>query len=139
MATITKSMIKIPEYSEWMELVITYFQKQWGLNAEFAIRLSVFMLYMVLMGNMPTVNSGFRSPKKQAELRRRWDAGDRTGIVARPAKRSKHSNTGFLGEPDATGVDISFDAQDLAGQYAHFFGLKWGGKFKRPDPVHFYI
>jgi hypothetical protein len=38
----------------------------------------------------PDIISGFRSPAKQAELLRRWQAGDRAGIIARPARRSWH-------------------------------------------------
>jgi uncharacterized protein YcbK (DUF882 family) len=34
--------------------------------------------------------SGVRSNAEQAELRRRWDSGDRAGLIARPALNSAH-------------------------------------------------
>lgn len=39
----------------------------------------------------PDIISGYRSPAEQARLRRRWERGDREGLVAPPACRSWHT------------------------------------------------
>jgi len=84
--------------------------------------------------------SGYRSPQYQAELRARWDRGDRAGLVARPALSSMHS-TGiaadlgwaFNGVPFAAG-EVPLEAwrwlADVLGQV----GVIWGGA---RDVVHF--
>ena len=79
-----------------------------------------------------TVTSGYRSPAYQRQLQARWDAGNRSGLVVRPADSSAHSR----GEA----VDISLpDPADLAklGPWARRNGYLWGGDFRTPDPVHF--
>lgn len=78
-----------------------------------------------------SIVSGKRSARQQRQLRARWDAGDRTGLVARPAANSAHTRG---------------DAFDLAkvrhltiyGQLAQYLpGVRWGGTFSEYDPVHF--
>ena len=39
----------------------------------------------------PDIISGYRSPARQRKLLARWNAGDRAGLVARPAERSWHT------------------------------------------------
>lgn len=86
--------------------------------------------------------SGLRSQAHQAELRRRWDAGDRRGLIARPALHSKHT----LGRAVdlVFGTDEGFYAVEdtelvwwvtLAGLAAPY-GIKWGGQL---DPNHFEV
>lgn len=38
----------------------------------------------------PDIISGYRSPQEQAQLLRRWNRGDRTGLTAKPACQSWH-------------------------------------------------
>ena len=78
----------------------------------------------------PAIVSGRRSASHQAAMRARWDRGDRAGLVARPAKDSRHVD----GE--------AFDLQNTGalrklGELASAAGLSWGGFFAEPDPVHF--
>lgn len=78
----------------------------------------------------PQIVSGRRSGAAQAAMRARWDSGDRRGLVVRPALDSAHTR----GE--------AFDLQDTGGlrtlgELARFTGLRWGGNFTDPDPVHF--
>jgi len=136
---ITKSSIKNPEILAWLDSVEAYLDEKWGLNADFAIKLSMLLLYSSFFGNSWDVISGFRDPEKQKNMRARWDAGDRSGLAYRPALTSKHSETSWIGKSDAIAADVKFSDQNYAGFLAKYFGLKWGGNFKRPDPNHFYI
>lgn len=76
------------------------------------------------------ITSGYREPKYQAELRARWDRGDRRGLVVRPALSSSHTRR--------NGFDLpSGGYLPTLGELAPFAGLRWGGKFREYDPVHF--
>lgn len=89
------------------------------------------------------VVSGFRSQSHQADLRARWDRGDRAGLVARPALDSRHSQ--------GRAVDLQFayrgqliPVRDTPRQYWLFLddllrpvGVRWGGRFRSPDLNHF--
>ena len=136
---ITYNQIKQPEYKKWLTEYKAYLVENWGLNSDLAEKVAVFLLYAYFYGLNWTINSGFRDPEYQKELQKRWDAGNRTGIVARPATNSLHSVTGWLSKPDSHAIDLKFNDQNLAGQLSPFFGLKWGGNFNSRDPVHFYV
>lgn len=77
----------------------------------------------------PKITSGKRSKARQKELQRRWDRGDRAGLVARPADNSAHT--------EGEAFDVSADSWTLQvmGAWAPYAGLRWGGAFA--DPVHF--
>lgn len=78
----------------------------------------------------PKITSGLRSAKYQAELRARWDRGDRAGLVTRPALYSNHTR--------AEAFDIERGrALDYFAHWAPYLGVRWGGKFATPDGVHF--
>lgn len=78
----------------------------------------------------PEIVSGLRDPKKQAEMRARWDRGDRRGLVVRPAASSAHTR----GEA----FDLTQGAHlTTLGALAQYAGLRWGGTFRDSDPVHF--
>jgi uncharacterized protein YcbK (DUF882 family) len=83
------------------------------------------------------VTSGFRSPAYQASLRARWNAGDRRGLVVRPAVSSAHSRG------EAVDLVVLDDPGRIKlarlGQAAQLAGYTWGGTFSDPDPVHFAI
>lgn len=90
-----------------------------------------------------SVSSGFRSPAYQAQLRARWDRGDRAGLVVRPALSSKHTQ--------GRAVDLQFKylgelvpVAETPMEYWRFLddllrpvGVRWGGRFRNPDPNHF--
>ena len=75
--------------------------------------------------------SGYRTPEYQAELKRRWETGDRDGLVAPPAEFSHHA--------EGTAVDLWGSDRELAalGSIWTQLGYRWGGLFLRRDPVHF--
>lgn len=89
------------------------------------------------------VISGFRSPAAQAELRDRYLRGDRRGIGAEPARNSLHS----VGR--AVDIQLTYRGQlvpvrDTPRDYWQFLaellepvGVRWGGRFSRPDFNHF--
>lgn len=79
----------------------------------------------------PSISSGARTAVAQRAMRERWDRGDRRGLVARPAERSKHV--------EGKAFDLAASAADLQtlGRLAPYAGLRWGGTFQDYDPVHF--
>lgn len=78
----------------------------------------------------PDIVSGYRSPGRQQALLIRWNAGDRAGIVSKPACRSWHT----VGRA----VDVEQDVRGFDA-YAFFlrewFGMRDGRSFG--DPGHF--
>lgn len=88
------------------------------------------------------VTSGYRSASYQADLRARWDAGDRRGLVTRPALYSRHTEgravdlvyaVGGVAIP-ASGTPI--EAFMWLADVLRPVGVKWGGQ---QDRVHFEI
>ena len=91
--------------------------------------------------------SAYRSPKRQLELIDAWNNGNRKGLVARPATTSLHMQ--------GLAVDVTIPQWERKGENPPFhpdnedkawmifretmerLGTRWGGNFKRPDPVHF--
>jgi hypothetical protein len=122
----------------WLNQAYEWLIKEWGLDPEFAKKISLLLLYFAYFGLRWTVTSGFRDPRRQRELQKAWDRGERAGLKTRPATNSLHSNTGFLGKPGSLAIDISLDDYPFAGEIAHFLGIGWGGDWKSYDPVHFY-
>lgn len=106
---------------------------QWGLNDRMA-RLYHAFAYWSIYYNLPIpeIISGYRSPDKQASLRRRWDAGDRRGLAVRPARNSLHS------------ARMAFDLKanpysSWYGSIAAHYGYGWGGDFRGvSDSGHFF-
>lgn len=88
-----------------------------------------------LMGVQIQIESAYRSPEYQRELQRKWDAGIRAGLKSRPADSSLHSQ--------GRAFDVSIVGPAPANAWANLgslgeaFGLRWGGTFSDPDPVHF--
>jgi D-alanyl-D-alanine dipeptidase len=91
------------------------------------------------------VVSGYRSQSHQSDLRARWDRGDRSGIVVRPALSSRHT--------EGRAIDLQFSyrgqlvpVRDTPRDYWLFLddllrpvGVRWGGRFRSPDLNHFEI
>lgn len=82
-----------------------------------------------------TINSGYRSNKKQAAMRKAWDSGNQKlikkyNIAARPAKAGySYHNFGYAVDIKATKGTLS-----QLGKLAESMGWTWGGRFN--DPVH---
>lgn len=120
---------------EWLNDMSRYLQLQWGLAASFSTTVALFLLYLYYYGLNPVITSGWRSPAKQADLLRRYQAGD-PGVVAKPAVNSLHLNT-LLGKPASLAIDISTNNAALAANIAKQLGIRAGYYFTKPDPVHF--
>ena len=99
------------------------------LNPEFADKVADLIQRSSNQGISLQFSSGYRTQAKQDEVRR-----DPTAIT--PARHSLHSA--------GRGVDIGNwsvlgeDAQNKVLEAANAAGLDWGGRWRRPDPPHFY-
>lgn len=123
--------------SDWLKAVQQVLIDEYGLNSGFAEKISYLYYWSQMYGISFDITSGWRDPKRQAALRARWDRGDRAGLIARPATTSKHCNT-RLGRPSSLAVDVSSSDLSTLGEWAvKYLDLRWGGNFRRPDPVHF--
>jgi hypothetical protein len=107
----------------------TAFASRWGLQLAFADRVVTWWLFVRRLGLQLSITSGRRSTEQQAELFRRAKAGSSKFPAARPG-HSMHER--------GLAVDVrgSSAAIQLAGRYAPYFGLLWGGLFRRADPIH---
>lgn len=127
----------------YIEKVTDYIHKEWGLDTTLAYKIVILLIWAYYAGMPVRIVSGWRDPARQKALRERWDAGDRAGLATRPAIVSKHSHTDISGNPDALAVDISAGSdqnlQTLGFWAKKYLGMRWGGDFRRYDPVHFYI
>lgn len=111
----------------------------WGHAQEKGLEPLTAWLYVLLAWNYerlagesaPRITSGRRSRAHQLSLRQRWDAGDRRGLVVRPALSSQHT--------EGRAFDIERKRRAIAAfaSWAPGVGLRWGGNFSDPDPVHF--
>jgi D-alanyl-D-alanine dipeptidase len=89
------------------------------------------------------VISAYRSPQSQASLRSRFRSGSRSGISSEPAANSLHT----LGR--AVDVQFAVNGQlvpvaETPWEYWEYLaellepvGVRWGGRFRSPDPNHF--
>jgi len=98
------------------------------LNPEFADKIGDFIQKAKGQGVSLQFTSGYRDQDKQNTLH-----DNPTAIT--PARHSLHSA--------GRGVDISWEGVNKAAagkvlEAAKAAGLKWGGDFSVPDPVHFY-
>ncbi len=110
----------------------TGFLDRWGLVPEVAVAALALGHYVrQLTGRELVITSGTRTKAKQADLLAQWKAG-RPGVF-KPATNSAHlQGLAF----DATYADGSYPDAPV-GQIAGLLGLRWGGSFSTPDPVHF--
>jgi len=123
----------------WPKEAASYFRDTWGIDSDAAAKFALLYVLLYLAGLKPRITSGFRDPAKQIELQRRWDAGDRAGLRARPATSSKHSVTGWLKKPAAVAIDIVSTNEKLAADIAKALGLRPGYYFSDRDPGHYDI
>lgn len=111
-----------------------YIRERWGIDRRLGelIAISQVVAY-IQTGSIVKITSGFRSPARQLELINKWDAGNRTGLVTRPAVRSWHMQR--------LAVDVSTEPRPTFEVFRQvmlmFDGVRWGGNFRRSDPVHF--
>ena len=119
---------------KWLKDFAIYLIEQWGLERNFAGNVALFYLYLHHYGLSPSITSGWRSPAKQKELLDRWNNGD-PSIVYKPATKSKHMNTDWLGKPASLAIDIACTNYNLAAEIARKLNIKPGLDFG--DKVHF--
>lgn len=74
--------------------------------------------------------SGKRSAREQRALQQAWDRGDRRGLAVRPASSSAHTRGEAWDLP--RGQHLAYYAA-----WAPYLGVRWGGNFSDPDPIHF--
>ena len=116
--------------SIWQE----YLKKTWGIAEEFSRKAALLILYFAYYGIRFSITCGYRDDKFQAELIRRYNAGEPGIYKPAPVGKSLHNATDFFGNPASLALDISTSNFSLAGQIAKALGLHWGGE---GDPVHF--
>ena len=108
----------------------------WGLTPDLATFIAVALIVCELKGyRFPLLTSGYRTPQRQRELLNNWIAGNRRGLVARPAERSWHMQ--------GRAVDVSrlerTESFRIFRDAMVLMGVEWGGNFRKPDPVHFQV
>jgi len=117
---------------EWVRKATAILEAN-GLVPDLAYKTAVSILYAwYYTDKMVRITSTYRAPLYQRALQERWDAGDRSGLIARPATYSWHMQ--------GRAIDVStkpaptFNAFRYAMEYQN---VEWGGNFRNPDPVHF--
>ncbi|MXZ01114.1 M15 family metallopeptidase [Candidatus Poribacteria bacterium] len=115
-------------WTEWVQ----YLESRWGLDPRFAVYVAAAQTWIQQNGGEAVrITSGYRSPARQLELQNRWDAGNRVGLVARPADRSWHMQ-GLAVDVDTRSPEFAFFRSLML-----YWGNRWGGQFRSSDPVHF--
>ena len=126
---------------KWLEAMVDYLKASWGIHPGWSARVALLYAYLWSYGLQPKITSGFRDPSKQKAMQARWDAGDRAGLVRRPASNSLHTRVDGSGNPCALAIDIDTSNREEAGRIAMALNIGWGGNFSGDqgyDPVHFY-
>ena len=100
----------------------------WGLDERTALGLAMLTSWLDWLGIPYTVTSGYRSPERQAELYAARASNPYP--VAKPGT-SRHEKR------QAFDLDFPLDYWPFVEYLAPFAGLAWGGRFTRPDPIHF--
>jgi len=91
---------------------------------------AVLRYYGYTYPQRPDIISGYRSPAEQAKLLRRWNRGDREGLVAKPACQSWH----MVGRA----IDVESDVEGF-NAYAYLLAEHTGARDGRTfgDRGHF--
>jgi hypothetical protein len=124
---------------KWPDNAVGYFVSEFGLDPGFALIAALLYVALHAAGLKPRITSGFRDPEKQKAMREAWDAGQRKGLVVRPAdpKKSGHTQMTWLGKPGSRAIDIVTNNNKLAADIGRALGLRAGYYFTTSDPGHF--
>lgn len=106
--------------------------EEWGLHPELALRCALLWFECKRAGFTVGLESGWRSTDLQRRLYQAWLDRGKRGLPAAPPGRSKHERT----PAEATDWRIPPGHVHDFGAIAERVGLKWGGRFSTPDPVH---
>lgn len=103
-----------------------------GLRASVRPTARAFLTEAARRGLAPRVESVRRSREFQARLYARWRAGKWPFPVAKPGSSLHERGLAFdlssgLGAPGLAAL----------GALARSYGIRWGGAFHTPDPIHF--
>jgi hypothetical protein len=120
-----------PELEAWAKSAANYFQEAFGLSGPFSLQAARLYVALWWNGLEPRISRGFSDPAHQRE--------DRAGLRVRPADVSKHSSTGFYGQPAATAIDMPSSNEQKAASIAQSIGLGAGLAFTKSDPGHYYL
>lgn len=126
------------EYTKWAKSASGWFENQ-GASGDVSYLFALLYVLAWAYGLSPRISSIYRDPAYQDKLRARWDSGDRSGLRARPAENSKHSNQTWLKNPASLAMDMPTNNDNLTAQIAQEIGLKTGASFRKPDPGHYYL
>jgi hypothetical protein len=118
-------------YNELSKVTLPKFGETY-LDDSFYPKVQQFISHLNDNGVNIIITSAYRTPEQQAELKNLSKAGV-PGIIT-PADNSLHS-AGFA-------IDISWKSlgksdRKIVLDTANQIGLRWGGNFRKPDPVHF--
>lgn len=130
-----KILEELKQYKNYIDSWYNYLINNWKLNNNFAWKAAQLIIYCSLSGLNPIVTSGYRSKEYQTLLRERWDRGDRSGLMYRPALNSDHSKTDILGRPSSTALDMQTNNPGKAASIAHKLNISTG--YEYGDSVHF--
>lgn len=131
-------MLVPKEWKDWADDV-AYYWRDLGASSEAAPKFALLWGFASAYGYNPRITSVWRDPEKQKRMQERWDAGDRSGLRARPATNSKHTQTNWLGRPASTAMDMPCSDDVACARLARELGLGAGQYFKRADPGHYYL
>lgn len=133
-------MIALPRaWDDWADQAADWFRKQ-GAASDAAKPFALLYGLASAYGYSPRITSIFRDPEKQRRMRERWDAGDRSGLRARPAVNSKHIETDWLGRPASEAMDmVTTNDQAVARIATEWLDMGAGQFFNTPDPGHYFV
>lgn len=117
---------------EWSK----YLQSRWGLDKSFSVPAAKIFLYLYIYGANPRITSGYRSVEYQAELVRRYQAGDPRVLTPAKPGESLHNRKTWFGRPASWAIDIDHSNNSLAAILADYLGIYWAGP---KDWVHFAV
>lgn len=115
-----------------------WLESNWGIASSFSRKVAELYYWLWRQNLNPRITSGYRDSSKQADLRASYDAGNRNGIIVRPAADSLHTRTNWYGGASSQAIDIQTSNNSYAGSIAKWLNIGWGGDFRYADPVHFY-
>lgn len=98
------------------------------------------MLHQTRLAGVPLrVTSGFRSRADQERLWQAWLSGASPYPAAKPGSSRHEVGRAVDVVWEASGTSEPFEgAWGLLGDYAErYLGMRWGGRFRPTDPVHF--
>jgi len=129
-----------PVYSQWAESAKDYFREKLGADKNAAKKFALLYVLAYSRGLNPRITRIYSDKQHHLDLQKRWDAGQREGLRARPANNSKHIIEDFWKNPASKAMDMPSDNDREVARLAREIGLGAGEDFKtpQPDPGHYF-